>query len=183
MMLYRTARRKLRLFRAKYVASRAAGALATDRRADYDVVFVLGKRFQGWILEAICGEIGRRLDGRYCVHHSCTNLPKAKAYWFSHYALTPECIRNNPYIWNSRRVVFFTHPSDEWGITDEELMYSLNQCDRVVVMCTEFRRLLESKGLRAGKSAVLVGGADPNVFAGHERGGGVVGLCSAFYPR
>jgi glycosyltransferase involved in cell wall biosynthesis len=50
-------------------------------------------------------------------------------------------------------------------------------------MCTAFRRLLESKGVRAGKTAVLVGGADPNVFAGHERGSGLVGLCSAFYPR
>jgi glycosyltransferase involved in cell wall biosynthesis len=89
----------------------------------------------------------------------------------------------NPSIWRRRRVVFFTHPSEDWGITEQEWIYSLNHADRVVLMNRTFRDLLEGQGLDRRKSAVLLGGADPNLFRGHRRTGGVVGLCSAFYPR
>ena len=186
MMRFTELRRRLRPFRLKYWAWRLQAYLSTifdSCPPDYDVVFVLDDRFKGWILEAICREIADRLRVRWTFHYSCDHLPRSSTYWFSHYAHVPECLQRNACLWRSYRIVFFTHLADDWGLTDEQMVYALNQADRVILMCTQFRSLLESKGLNRNKSVVLFAGADSNFFPFHERGGGVVGFCSAFYPR
>lgn len=152
---------------------------------EYDLVFVIHPGNRGWILEAICKEIAAYLPGRYCFHYSTTDLPPAKAYFFSHFCLLPLCLRENPELCERNQIVFHTHPKslEDMGISDSELYTALNQATKVVCMCSEFANLLISEGVDAGKVTYVVGGADPQIFQPHVRSNGVVGFSSAYQPR
>lgn len=79
--------------------------------------------------------------------------------------------------------VFYTHPRDI-GLTDQELLFWLNQTSKVIAMCSRYRDELIAKGLAADKVACIIGGADPDFFTGHERApDGLVGFCTAYYER
>jgi glycosyltransferase involved in cell wall biosynthesis len=62
-------------------------------------------------------------------------------------------------------------------------MYALGQLDGIFFLCSEFQRQMTARGLEATKTEVLLAGADPSLFLGHERRDGAVGLCTAYYER
>jgi glycosyltransferase involved in cell wall biosynthesis len=147
----------------------------------YDLVFVIFDSARGWILEAMCREIAAYFPGKYCYHYSPKGLPPARAYYFGHYYFLPHCLKENPHVWGAKRLVLYTHPRD-LGIPEREFIFTLNQATRVISMCSLFERLLVQKGVRPHKVATIVGAADPDMFPGHTRGGGVAGFCSAYKP-
>lgn len=149
---------------------------------EYDLVFVIYESTRGWILEAICKEIAAYFSGNYCYHYSTSHLPPSKAYFFSHYALFPACLEQNSHIWNSKSIVWYTHPRDI-GISNDKLVYALSKATKVVSTCSQFVELLNSQGLSSEKTTFILGGADPEIFKPHQRFEGAVGFCSAYQER
>lgn len=148
----------------------------------YDLVFVLYESNRGWIIEAICKEIAAYFPGKYYFHYSIENLPSAKAYFFSHYGLFPIALEKNPHLQWAKSIVYHTHPKDI-GIENSALIAALNKAHKVICMCSQFANLLVSQGVQRRKVTFIVGAADPNLFQSHVRASGVVGFCSAYYPR
>lgn len=152
---------------------------------EYDLVFVFyspEKGGRGWILEAICKEIANYYPGKTCFHYSQSSLPYAKAYFIIHYSLVPETLKRNPHIWGSKLLVWYTHPK-QTGYSDQELAYALNRLTQVICSCSQFARLLNSKGVEKDKTTCVLGAADTNLFKYHERLNGVIGFCTAYYSR
>lgn len=149
---------------------------------EYDLVFVIYDSTRGWILEAICKEIAAYFPGKYCYHYSTSSLPPSQAYFFSHYALFPVCLQQNPLLWGAKSIIWYTHPKDI-GISNEEIIFALSQATKVVCTCSEFVKLLNSQGLNSKKTTFVLGGADPDIFKPHQRLNGAVGFCTAYYPR
>jgi glycosyltransferase involved in cell wall biosynthesis len=59
----------------------------------------------------------------------------------------------------------------------------LRHADVVLSMSTLHARGLTRWGVPRRKIDVVIPGADPATFPGHDRGGGSVGFCSAYYDR
>ncbi|MBW4636253.1 MAG: glycosyltransferase [Iphinoe sp. HA4291-MV1] len=154
-----------------------------DNSEQYDLVFVVLDLAKGWILEAICREIATYFPGKYCFHYSESSLPSSQAYFFAHYSFLPICLKLNPSIWGSKRLVWHTHPRSDLGISDDELIYALNKASKVICMCSQFARLLISQGVNSQKVTYVLGAADPEIFQPHQRENGTVGFCTAFYYR
>ncbi|MEH1766257.1 glycosyltransferase family 4 protein [Nostoc sp.] len=147
----------------------------------YDLVFVINDA-KGWILEGICQEIATYFPGDYFFAYSLTDLPQAKAYFFAHYSFLPIALKQNPILWQSNLLVWYTHPKDI-SRSSEELVYTLNQATKVICTCSQFVELLNSQGLNRQKTTFILGGADPKIFQPHQRSNGSVGFCTAYYPR
>ncbi|MDJ0616918.1 MAG: glycosyltransferase family 4 protein [Calothrix sp. MO_192.B10] len=150
---------------------------------EYDLVFVIFGFAKNWILEAICREIATYFSGKYCFHYSETDLPPSKAYFIAHYSFLPPCLKQNPHMWWSKILVWYTHPRNDLGISNEELIYVLNKATKVICACSQFARLLVSQGLKSERVTYILGAADPNIFQSHQRQNGAVGFCTAFYYR
>lgn len=150
----------------------------------YDLVFVMHAWWEPWVLHGICREIERH-SGLRCVYHpwpSDALPPPARAVFVSHYSLFPSLLEADPSLRSVPTLVWYTHPDDH-GIPEGELFRALRQATAVVAMCTLFRDHLISRGVDPRRAAMTLAGADPDLFRPHERGGGVVGFCSAYYPR
>lgn len=147
-----------------------------------DWVFVTPAESKGWILDAICREIGARLAGAWDVAYSPCPLPAARTYFFAHYWNYLDHLRRNPALTKANLLVWYTHPR-ETSHTIEEQVAAYNQAHCVIFTCTEFRDLWIGRGVRPERTAVVLGGADPALFKGHARGGGAVGLSSSYYVR
>lgn len=148
----------------------------------YDLIFVVARDTQGWILEAICREISQHFQGRCGFAYSLYSLPPAKAYFFSHYSLFINCLRFNSRIHGAQNLVFHTHPRDI-GISERELTYALNRASKVICMNSTYAQGLISQGVSTDIVTYVIGAADPEFFRPHERGNGAVGFCMAYYPR
>ena len=155
----------------------------------YDLVFILNINSKGWILEKIC-KIIENSSGLHCGYlfterndRLTSPLPKARAYWFAHYALAYSTMANYPEVWGARRYVWFTHPDPSKGIDFTDLSVCLSNCTHVFNPNTTHKHLLELIGVPGDKISVPLGGADHNVFSYHDRGQGAVGFVSAYYPR
>ncbi len=173
-------------FRLFLALSKGAGmvrSLFPEQAPPVDLVFVVPEYVRGWILEGIAKEIARYFPGTCRFHYSVRALPNAKAYFFVHYGTLAGAYKLNPVLWRRRVFVYYTHPRDDLGIDQRELLYLLNQIDRVFCMGSLFVAFLQSQGIDAGRAVYVLGGADPGVFLPRERGGGKVGFCTAFYAR
>jgi glycosyltransferase involved in cell wall biosynthesis len=152
-----------------------------------DLVFVTPPTVsQGWILDAICREVGARLPGvrvAYCPFG--TQLPLARRYFFSHYMYYIGSISALRPVRLGRSYVFATHLEEsKHGVSNRLLARALNGCDGVVCMNSGLRQDLIALGTAADKLAVVVGAADSGVYLPHERQeAGTVGFCSAYYER
>lgn len=175
------AKHATRAYRLHYVVPRVTAPLQLVRPA-LDHVFILDAAWRGWILDAICREIARHVPGRHHFHYSTMDVPAARSYFIAHQSLVAPVLSNNPCVWRGRRVGFYTHPS-EILISQGQFIYALNQLHGMLFMCSEFRDRLIAEGLEPGKTAVVHGGADRNIFTAHKRGGGAVGFSMAYYPR
>lgn len=164
-------------------AARPATPVATQR----DLVFVTPPRkARGWILEAICREIGSRLVGAKTEQvHFEEPLPPAQRYFHSHYMYFVGCLTLGNGAPQGKHYVFATHlEPDKHRIDDKVLARLLDRSDGVICMNTALRDTLLSLGVSASKLSVVVGAADKTVYTPHARSAdGKVGFCSAFYAR
>ncbi len=134
----------------RYIKSQLLkSSIKGNHEPDYDLVFVVFGFAKNWILEAICREIAAYFPGKYCFHYSETNLPPSKAYFIAHYSFLPACVKLNPHIWGSKIIVWYTHPRNDLGISNDELIYILNKTTKVISACSQFARLLISQGLKS----------------------------------
>lgn len=147
-----------------------------------DWLFVTPKESKGWILDAICREIGARLDTSWDVAYNPKTLPKARVYFFAHYWNYLDHLRRNPHIRDAKTLVWYTHPR-EIPYSEAEQLDGYGKATQIIFTCSEFLNIWRNKGLPQNKATVVLGGADPLLFKGHKRGNGVVGLSSSFYER
>jgi glycosyltransferase involved in cell wall biosynthesis len=148
-----------------------------------DLLLVVSERNRGWILETICREIAAHHPGRAALHYGLDGLPRADAYFFSHYSLFDASLRRNPQLRFRRTLVFFTHPSHDLS-KSRRVARRLGRASAVVSMSTVHARTLVADGVPSGKVHVVLPGSDPERFLPHDRdGSGAVGFCSAYYPR
>lgn len=172
------------LYRLPYIlarvrSKRAAGKLSSPQ---FDAVFVLDPRSRGWILERISKEIAQRHPGETMFCYSARQLPRAHAYFVSHYALLPEALRENPYLHRSAVFCWYTHPRP-LGYQEKEVVYALNHARKIFCPNSWLPSYLSSRGVDRERLTVVLGGADPHRFLGHPRGGGAIGFSMAYYAR
>jgi glycosyltransferase involved in cell wall biosynthesis len=159
-----------------------AERLNTDGILDW--AFVVHENARGWILDAICREIGSRQPDSWHVCYYPEPSPDAKNYFFSHYLLLQNYLDRHPEkLRNSNLFVWYTHPREENPVSVAKLLLAFDKVTKVVFACESNRRIWLERGLPEEKTAVILGAADPALFRSHERGSGVVGLSSAFYER
>ncbi|MBC2669069.1 glycosyltransferase [Novosphingobium piscinae] len=146
--------------------------------------FVVHSNARGWILDAICQEIGSRQSGSWQVVDHVRPPPPARNVFFSHFSLLeifdqkyPESLKD------SRVFLWYTHPRNETALSIARSLELFARTTRVIFTCEDNRRLWVARGLSVEKTAVVLGAADPLLFAPHQRGNGVVGLSSSFYER
>lgn len=172
----------------KHRFGRATGRLASPERppapgAPCDWLFVTPKESRGWILDAICREIGGRYNGAWKVVYNPKTLPDARTYFFSHYSNYLDALERSPFLASRRAIVWYTHPRNVRQ-SNEEVVRGLNRAHRIISACSQFRDLLIDKGVDASKVRVVLGAADPVLFKRHARAEtGVVGFSSAYYER
>jgi glycosyltransferase involved in cell wall biosynthesis len=152
-----------------------------------DVVFVMPPANQsGWILEAICREIGMRLAGysvKYC--NIGEKLPRAKYYFFSHYMYYIQALSSCYSMYLGRVYIYATHlePSKH-GIDNYTLARILSHADGVFCMNSKLKEVLNEFGVPSEKLCIVVGAASCNQFQSHERHTrGKVGFSAAYYWR
>lgn len=159
----------------------------TTVEADFDLVLVTPRsRDGGWILDAICRELGQRQDGlRVCYRTADQPLPSARAYFFSHYMYFFQHLSLARMMRGFRSYVFATHlEADKHGISDRAVARLLGYSHGVICMNQGLRQSFLRLGVTGAKLHVAIGGADPQTFLPHARSPqGVIGFCSAFYPR
>lgn len=150
---------------------------------DLDLALIVSDRNRGWVLETICREIASRHPGRTLLHYSVRDLPRARAYFFSHYSLFDACVRRNPLLRFRRTLVFFTHPSHPRA-ESSRVARQLEKATAVLSMSSVHAEGLVADGVPMERVHVLLPGTDPDRFVPHHRdGSGAVGLSSAYYPR
>ncbi len=171
------------IYSTPYNISYSRSKLLKQVEPEYDLVFVVFGFARDWILEAICREMAAYFSFKYCFHYTETCLPPAKAYFIAHYSFLPACLKLNPHIWKSKILVWYTHPREDLGISNDELIYVLNKATNVICMCSQFAQMLVKQGVKASKVSYIVGAADPQMFLPHQRLNGAVGFCTAFYYR
>ena len=150
-----------------------------------DWAFIVHEKARGWILDAICREIGSRQPASWQVSYYPASTPEAKNYFFSHHALFETFVeREADRLKDSRVFVWYTHPRVETPESVAKLLLAFEQhVTKVIFACESNRKMWIERGLAEEKTAVILGAADPEMFRFHNRGGGVVGLSSSFYER
>jgi len=160
-----------------------------DRFVAYDIVFIININSKGWILDKIC-KIIEHYSGLNCYFlYSERNdrltlpLPKARAYFFAHFALAFWTMVKYPEVFSSGLFFYFTHFDANKGITRAELTACMNHCDHVIAMNSAHRRALLSLGVDEDRISTILAGVDPDMFTSHPRRGETVGFVGAYYER
>jgi glycosyltransferase involved in cell wall biosynthesis len=149
-----------------------------------DWAFIVHDKARGWILDAICREIGSRQPDSWIVTYHPEEVPEAKNLFFSHYALLQSFVERQPErLKESKSFVWYTHPREENPNSVAKLLLDFDHVTKVIFTCESNRRTWIERGLPDEKAALVLGAADPQLFQFHERGHGVVGLSSSFYER
>ena len=146
--------------------------------------FIVHQNARGWILDAICREIGSRQPDSWTVSYYPDVSPDAKNYFFSHYLLFENYLEKHPEKLESANLfVWYTHPREENPASVAKRLMAFDRVTKVVFACESNRQVWLERGLPEDKTVVVLGAADPALFRFHERGNGVVGLSSSFYER
>lgn len=150
-----------------------------------DWAFMVHEKSRGWILDAICREIGSREAASWKVVYYPDTGPPAKNYFFSHHSLFETFVaRESDKLGDAKIFVWYTHPRVETPPSIAKLLVAFDRATKIIFTCESNRQVWLDRGLPEEKSAVVLGAADPALFRYHERtGDGVVGLSSAFYER
>ena len=155
-----------------------------DADGSVDWAFIVHQNARGWILDAICREIGSRQPGSWKVFYHPETSGAARNVFFSHYMLLETYLERHPdKLESARTFVWYTHPREESPQSIARQLLAFEQVTKVIFACESNRQTWLSRGLAEEKTAVVLGAADPAQFRYHERGLGVVGLSSSFYER
>lgn len=163
-----------------------AGPYPERRNPDgsVDWAFVVHGKTRGWILDAICREIGSRQPASWEVVYYPERGPDAKYYFFSHHSLFETFVeREADKVGDAQILVWYTHPRVETPASVANLLLAFDRATKVIFTCESNRQIWLERGLPPEKTVVILGAADPNLFQFHKRGNGVVGLSSSFYER
>jgi glycosyltransferase involved in cell wall biosynthesis len=153
-----------------------------DNSVDWS--FIVHQNARGWILDAICREIGSRQPNSWKVSYYPGPSPEARNYFFSHYLLLQNYLEHQPEALENKNVfVWYTHPREETPVNVAKLLVAFDDVSKVIFACESNRQIWLDRGLPEEKTAVVLGAADPKLFRYHRRGGGAVGLASSFYER
>jgi glycosyltransferase involved in cell wall biosynthesis len=156
----------------------------TEPDGSVEWAFVIHNKAAGWILDAICREIGSRQPRSWAVVDHVSPLPRARNLFFSHFSLLdlfdskqPEALAaSNVFVW-------YTHPREETADSIARNLELFNRATRIIFTCRSNRQVWIERGLDPEKTVVVLGAADPLLFRKHKRGGGAIGLSSSFYER
>jgi glycosyltransferase involved in cell wall biosynthesis len=150
-----------------------------------DWAFMVHEKSRGWILDAICREIGSRQSASWKVVYYPEVGPPAKNYFFSHHSLFETFVaRETDKLKDAKVFVWYTHPRVETPTSIARLLIAFDKATKIIFTCESNRQVWLDRGLPEEKTVVILGAADPNLFRYHERtGDGVIGLSSAFYER
>ena len=156
--------------------------LNADGSVDWS--FVVHGKTRGWILDAICREIGSRQPASWQVVYYPERGPDAKYYFFSHHSLFETFVqRESDKLKDAQILVWYTHPRVETAASVAGLLLAFDRATKVIFTCESNRQIWLERGLPEGKTVGILGPGDPNLFQFHERGNGVIGLSSSFYER
>jgi glycosyltransferase involved in cell wall biosynthesis len=156
----------------------------TDPDGSVEWAFVIHDKGKGWILDAICQEIGSRQPHSWAVVDQTRPPPPSRNLFFSHFSLLDLFDNKYPEALTASNVfVWYTHPRDETANTIARNLDLFGKASRIIFTCESNRRMWIERGLDPKKAAVVLGAADPVLFGRHERSGGAVGLSSSFYER
>jgi len=148
---------------------------------DFDIVYVLPpKKFQGWILDAICREIDAYFKGKSTFVNYPDPLPSSRSYFYSHYSYFRGVLLKQPLVLKGKNLLWYSHPKDFW-FSQEDLLYSFEYADQIVSQSSIWARFLASEGVE--RITVAMTGADPNQFVPHVRRNGRIGFSSGYVPR
>lgn len=145
-----------------------------------DLVLVVAPQNRGWILERVCREIASTAPERCSVHVWDGTIPEARAVFFSHFSLLSQAV-DLASVREARRSVFFTHPPPTRRAR-LRTAHTLRDADVIISMSSIHARALRHWGL-GRRVRTVIPGCDPGSFRPHPRGRGVIGFCSAYYPR
>jgi glycosyltransferase involved in cell wall biosynthesis len=150
-----------------------------------DWAFIVNRKGRGWILDAICREIGSRQPASWKVVYHPEPSPHARNVFFSHYALFNKHYveTHSSELTDQKIFVWYTHPREEDPVSVAKLLQTFEKATKIIFACESNRQIWINRGLAEDKTVVILGGADADLFTSHERGGGVVGLSSSFYER
>lgn len=162
-------------------ARRLGGPLVRRWGRPTDLCCVVAPQNRGWILDAISRELAARVDGRAVIHDSKGPLPSARAYFFSHYLLFL-AHREEPAVRRATTIVYYTHPSYQ-PADEPRVVSALAEASNVISLSSTHGISLVEAGLPRDRLSVILPGADPTRFRPHERTGGAIGFCSAYYER
>jgi glycosyltransferase involved in cell wall biosynthesis len=184
-------------FFCSWVVGASRNILRPSRQPTSDLVFVLDRQDEKWILGASCREIAKRFPGKVQFYYGRfyrnwgkwvpfwprpMRLPDAEAYFFADVRFLVRCLKANPPVWFRRKYVWYTHPEDLGP--QNEVVFALNRATKVISMCSLFVNLLGREGVKREKLTCVPGAADPEFFRPHQRSSdGLIGFCTAFYPR
>lgn len=156
----------------------------TEPDGSVDWAFVVHQNARGWILDAICREIGSRQPGSWQVFYHPEISGEARNLFFSHYMLLENYLERHPEkVESARTFVWYTHPREESAQSIAKQLLAFERVTKVIFACESNRQIWLARGLAEAKTAVVLGAADPELFRFHERGNGVIGLSSSFYER
>jgi glycosyltransferase involved in cell wall biosynthesis len=169
------------------IHARRFGARLAGANDGADLVFVLPPTSaQGWILDAICREVGSRLpDWKVGYCSSGDPLPPARRYFFSHYMYFVGALAKSWGVHRAANHVFATHlEPDKHRIDNAALARLLSFSHGVICMNRSLADTLGTLGVPPRKLRVAVGAADSDTYRPHQRtADGDIGLCSAYYER
>jgi glycosyltransferase involved in cell wall biosynthesis len=184
-------------FFCSWLVGRCRNISESPSRPACDLVFVLDKHDEKWILGAICREIARYSPGKVQFYHGRfydsywksipfwprpVSLPDAKAYFFADSRFLVGCLKATPSIWFRRKYLWYTHPEDV--APKNEIIFALNRATKIISACSLFVDVLSREGVKPEKLTCVLGAADPEFFQPHQRSSdGLIGFCTAFYPR
>jgi glycosyltransferase involved in cell wall biosynthesis len=156
-----------------------------DSDGSVEWAFLVHEKSRGWILDAICREIGSRQPASWQVVYYPETGPAARNYFFSHHSLFETFLaRESDKLGQAKVFVWYTHPRVETPASVAALLVAFDRATKIIFTCESNRQIWLDRGLPEEKSAVVLGAADPHMFRHHERtGAGVIGLSSAFYER
>jgi glycosyltransferase involved in cell wall biosynthesis len=149
-----------------------------------DWAFLVHEKSRGWILDAICREIGSRQQASWTVVYYPDRGPDAKTYFFSHHSLFETFLeREADKVKDAQILVWYTHPRVETPSSVAKLLIAFEQATKIIFTCESNRQIWLERGLAEEKTTVVLGAADANLFRFHQRGKGSIGLSSSFYER
>jgi glycosyltransferase involved in cell wall biosynthesis len=172
---------------SKAKAQKSPGA-TTSADAEIETCIVLAEAHRGWILEKIATIIAAALgDGCTLVYIPSTrragDVPDARRYFFMHHQILCHALLDHDRFWRVPVYCFHTHPTWNAVIHPDHTPLFLNEARHTFLQNSRTKEALCRAGADPARLSVVLGGADPAVFVGHQRGNGKIGYVGGYYPR